>query len=101
MDTRASERRLFGQNVPSLKVLALAELEFLNLERFAFLADDSLGASIALANRLLEVLVALNNGNHARLLHLAVEAAEQVLGRLLGVFLGNLYHIRNILPKQR
>ena len=80
--------------------LALAELELLDLDALALSADDGLQAAVALADRLFEILTALHDRDRAGLLYLAVETAEQVLGRFLTIFACNLYHIRNIVAQQ-
>lgn len=79
-------------------MLALAELNLLEFDGFALRANDSLGAAIALADRLLKVLVALDDRDRTGLLDFAVKTAEQVLRRFLTVFACNLYHICCILP---
>lgn len=57
-------------------LLALAELDLLELDGFSFSADNSLGASVALANALFEVLAALDDRDRAGLLDFAVETAK-------------------------
>lgn len=67
---------LFAQNVPARNFLALAEFDLAYLESLALLADDSLRPAITLAHRLLEVLAALDDSHHTRLLHFTVKAAQ-------------------------
>ena len=70
-------------------VLLLAELDLLNLEGLPLVASNSLDASIALADRLFEILTALYHSDYASLLYLTVKAAEYVLYWFLGVFTCN------------
>ena len=76
----------------------MTELDLLDLNILASSADDGLAAAVTLADWLLEVLRTLSRDNHTRLLHFARKAAKQALGGFLGIFLGNLYHIRSIVP---
>ena len=73
-------------------VLAQSEFDFLELNRFAFLANNRFAAAFTFADWLLEKLVLLNNSNRSRLLHFAIKAAQQIFGRFLSVFAGYLYH---------
>ena len=56
--------------------LANAELDLAELDRLPLGADDGLGAAIALANALVEILTGLHNSDSSGLLYFAVETAK-------------------------
>jgi hypothetical protein len=56
--------------------LALAELDLANLSCLTGSPNNSLLATVGLADRLLEVLATLNSGNNTRLLDFAVKPAQ-------------------------
>ncbi len=60
-----------------LRVLA-THLHLLGLDDLALAANNCLGATISLTERLLKVLPLLGYGNNASLLHFAAEAANHV-----------------------
>jgi len=62
-----------------MPILALAELNFSELNRLALCADDSFGPALAFADWLLEILSLFDGDNQAGLLHSAIKSAHQVL----------------------
>jgi len=79
-------------------LLFLAEFNLLDFNVFAGTANDCLLAAVAFTDWLLEVLGTFGGDNHTRLLDFTRKTAQQALSRFLRVFLGNLYHIRSIVP---
>lgn len=81
-----------AQNVPVIHYLPQAELNFLKLDSFALVTDNSLGTPFALTKGLLKILALFNSNNQSGLLYPAVKPANQNFGRLFAVFTGNFYH---------